>query len=161
MILMAAENESKRPEEVLERIVNVWSDKIALVSPEERRKLCGLGLAYLCGSGWPPVLKGWPSAVNAVAEVVFDVTMEDSTQDKLVINGGRLGSPEPYELETEHVLRRQALAQRDPVHTTSLRVFLGQQMKRLQEMTDHNTILTLAQDLEENCRKLLEEVTVS
>lgn len=160
-INQAAENESKRPEEVLERIVNVWSDKIALVSPEERRKLCGLGLAYLCGSGWPPVLKGWPSAVNAVAEVVFDVTMEDSTQDKLVINGGRLGSPEPYELETEHVLRRQALAQRDPVHTTSLRVFLGQQMKRLQEMTDHNTILTLAQDLEENCRKLLEEVTVS
>lgn len=71
-----------------------------------------------------------------------------------------MGSPEPYELETEHVLRRQSVAQRDPVHTTSLRVFLGQQMKRLQESTNPATIMTLAQDLEENCRKVLEEVTV-
>lgn len=64
--------------------MSIWSDKLALTSPEERRKLCALGLAYLCGTGWPPVLKVWPHAVTAVAEVVFDVTMEDSTQDKLV-----------------------------------------------------------------------------
>nr|XP_053629143.1 importin-11-like [Cherax quadricarinatus] len=79
-----ASSEVKRPEEVLERIVSVWADKLTLVSPEERRKLCGLGLAHLCGSGWPPVLKVWPPAITAVVEVVFDVTVEDSTQDKLV-----------------------------------------------------------------------------
>ncbi|XP_066986451.1 importin-11 [Macrobrachium rosenbergii] len=156
-----AADQSKTPDAVLEQIVNVWSEKLSLVSPEERRKLCGLGLAYLCGSGWSPVLKVWPAAVTAVAEVVFDVTMEDSTDDKLVVNGGRLGSPEVYELETEHVLRRQAVAQEDPVHTTSLRVFLGQQMKRLQQSTDATTIMTLAQDLEDNCKNLLEEVTVA
>uniref|UniRef100_A0A0P4WDI7 Importin N-terminal domain-containing protein n=1 Tax=Scylla olivacea TaxID=85551 RepID=A0A0P4WDI7_SCYOL len=160
IVNQAATNENTTPEEMLEHITSVWSDKLALVSSEERRKLCALGLAYLCGSGWPPVMKVWPSAITAIVEVVYDVTMEDSTQDKLVINGGRMGSPEPYELETEHVLRRQAVAQRDPVHTTSLREFLGQQMKRLQESTSPAAIMTLAQDLEENCRKVLEEVTV-
>lgn len=159
-INQVAGDQSKTPEEVLERVVSIWSDKLALTSPEERRKLCALGLAYLCGTGWPPVLKVWPHAVTAVSEVVFDVTMEDSTQDKLVVIGGRLGSPEPFELETEHVVRRQAIAQEDPVHTISLRVFLGQQMKRLQQSTDVTTIMTLAQDLDDNCRKLLEEVTV-
>lgn len=160
IVNQAASNESTTPEDMLEHITSIWADKLALVSPEERRKLCALGLAHLCGSGWPPVMKVWPAAITAIVEVVYDVTMEDSDQDKLVINGGRMGSPEPYELETEHVLRRQTVAQRDPVHTTSLRVFLGQQMKRLQESTNPATIMTLAQDLEENCRKVLEEVTV-
>lgn len=77
-------NESRSPEDLLERVVWVWSDKLPLVSPEERRKLCALGLAHLCGSGWPPVMKVWPAAVSAVVEVVYDVTLEDSTQDKLV-----------------------------------------------------------------------------
>lgn len=148
-------------EEVLERIVTVWSDKISMVSPEERRKLCALGLAKLCGSGWQPVLKVWPAAVTSVVEVVFDVTCEDSTDDKLVVSSGRLGSPEHYELETEHVMRRQALAQQDPVHTVALRSFLGDQMKSLQQKVEATTIAALAQDLEEDCKKLLQEVTVN
>lgn len=141
--------------------MTVWSDKISMVSPEERRKLCALGLAKLCGSGWQPVLKVWPAAVTSVVEVVFDVTCEDSTDDKLVVSSGRLGSPEHYELETEHVMRRQALAQQDPVHTVALRVFLGEQMKSLQQKVEAATIAALAQDLEEDCKKLLQEVTVN
>ena len=69
---------------MLEHVTTIWADKLALVSPEERRKLCALGLAHLCGSGWPPVMKVWPSAISAIVEVVYDVTMEDSNQDKLV-----------------------------------------------------------------------------
>lgn len=69
---------------MLEHITSIWADKLALVSPEERRKLCALGLAHLCGSGWSPVMKVWPSAITAIVEVVYDVTMEDSNQDKLV-----------------------------------------------------------------------------
>lgn len=84
LFLQAATNENITPEEMLEHITSVWSDKLALVSSEERRKLCALGLAYLCGSGWPPVMKVWPAAITAIVEVVYDVTVEDSTQDKLV-----------------------------------------------------------------------------
>ncbi|KAK3886184.1 hypothetical protein Pcinc_009644 [Petrolisthes cinctipes] len=153
-------SENRSPEDLLERVVWVWSDKLPLVSPEERRKLCALGLAHLCGSGWPPVMKVWPAAVSAVVEVVYDVTLEDSTQDKLVVSGsGNVGSPEPLELETEHVCRRQRLAEGDPVHTTSLRDFLGNQMKRMKDTVDLATITTLAQDLDHNCRVLLQEVT--
>lgn len=80
----AATNENTTPEEVLEHITSIWADKLSLVSPEERRKLCALGLAHLCGSGWPPVMKVWPLAITAIVEVVYDVTLEDSDQDKLV-----------------------------------------------------------------------------
>ncbi|MPC11626.1 hypothetical protein E2C01_004297 [Portunus trituberculatus] len=155
MCPQAATNENTTPEEMLEHITSMWADKLALVSSEERRKLCALGLAYLCGSGWPPVMKVWPAAITAIVEVVYDVTVEDSTQDKLVINGGRMAY---VVLGTEHTMRQQAVEQRDPVYTTSLREFLGQQMKRLQESTSPATIMTLAQDLEEGCRKVLEEL---
>lgn len=84
LMLQAASNESTTPEDMLEHITSIWADKLALVSPEERRKLCALGLAHLCGSGWPPVMKVWPAAITAIVEVVYDVTMEDSDQDKLV-----------------------------------------------------------------------------
>lgn len=90
-IFQAANRESTSPEDMLEHITNLWADKLALVSPEERRKLCALGLAHLCGSGWPPVMKVWPSAITSIVEVVYDVTMEDSNQDKLVrMNSYRL-----------------------------------------------------------------------
>ncbi|XP_076047855.1 importin beta11 [Oratosquilla oratoria] len=158
-INQAAMELKQDPEQVLQRLVTVWSDNLSLVTPEERKKLCALGLAYLSGSGWPPVLKVWAQAVTAVAEVVFDVTLEDSTDDKLVVGGGRGGSPSSYEVETEHGARSKAMAQQDPVHTTSLRVFLGQQVMRLQQSQHPHTISTLAQDLEEDCKKLLTEIT--
>lgn len=64
--------------------MHVWSEKLSLVSPEERRKLCALGLARLCSKNWPPVLASWGAAITAIGEVIFDITVEDSTDDKLV-----------------------------------------------------------------------------
>ena len=50
----------------------IWSEKLSLVSPDERRKLCALALSQLCSSPWAPVLRVWSSAITSVAEVIFD-----------------------------------------------------------------------------------------
>lgn len=83
-------------EAVLIKLLNIWSEKMNLVSPEERRKLCALGLAHVCGTNWPPVLQVWGSAITSIGEVIFDITLEDSTEDKLV---GLSGGEENYLLK--------------------------------------------------------------
>ena len=71
-----------------------------------------------------------------------------------------LESPNIYEqLEPEHIKRRQVLAQNDPVHTISLRVFLGQQLCSFQRLSDPSTVSSLYENLEDDCKKLLQEIT--
>lgn len=68
------------------KLLTIWSEKMCVVSPEERRKLCALGLAHLCSKNCPPVVQVWGLAITSIGEVIFDITVEDTNEDKLVRN---------------------------------------------------------------------------
>ncbi|KAB7497155.1 Importin-11 [Armadillidium nasatum] len=145
-------------EEILLKLLTIWSEKMCLVSPEERKKLCALGLAHLCSKNWPPVLQVWGLAITSIGEVIFDITVEDTNEDKLVLNGDETSS-EDYDRENEHTQRIQAISRQDPVHTTSLRTYLAQKLKVFESQVGVEAVSTLFETLEEDCKRLLREIT--
>ncbi|XP_063215721.1 importin-11-like isoform X2 [Bacillus rossius redtenbacheri] len=96
----------ERQEVVLDKILDVWLDKMALVTQLERRKLLGLALASL-------------------------LTAQSSS---LMFSNNHLssGSEDDVDYETEHDHRRKLLSATDPVYTTVLRDYFQRQVAELQ-----------------------------
>lgn len=69
---------------MLTQLLRVWCSRLSVVTPDERRKLGALGLCRLIAVPLPAVLAVWGRAVETVIEVIYDVTNEDTNQDKLV-----------------------------------------------------------------------------
>lgn len=78
---------------------------------------------------------------------------------KVLNNGGEETSSEDYERENEHTQRIQAISRQDPVHTTSLRTYLAQKLKVFESQVGVEAVSTLFQTLEEDCKRLLREIT--
>ncbi|KAF2368697.1 Armadillo-type fold [Trinorchestia longiramus] len=78
-------------EAVLTRLLRIWCCRLSVVTPDERRKLAALGLCRLIAVCHPTVLAVWARAAEAIVEVIYDVTNEDTKQDKLVISESDYG----------------------------------------------------------------------
>lgn len=137
---IVAKEAGEIPEKTLQRILDVWVEKMPLVTQSERQKLLALGLTSLIT--WPT------SVVNnricgillAVVEVLNDIMKTDDLSaqiDSLVLTSehddysyDNFREDEP---ETEHQRRKKQLSYRDPVHTVILKDYLRSQLMQLQQ----------------------------
>ncbi|KAG8226721.1 hypothetical protein J437_LFUL004371 [Ladona fulva] len=119
-------------EQVLDKLLNVWLDKMDVVTQLERRKLLGLALSSLLTTGSRIVLERFCGILLKVTEALNDVIKADETGaqlDSLMIADSSGSIPfEEVEQHTEHDLRRKRLAATDPVHTVVLRDYFQQQV---------------------------------
>lgn len=129
-------------EMVLGKILDVWLDKMSLVTQPERRKLLGLALASMLTAQSPAVLERFCGILLNVAEVLNDIMKTDNcgtqldslmiTSDQVAIPGHGGSEETGADYETEHDQRRRQLAVSDPVHTVILRDFFQAQVIELQ-----------------------------
>jgi hypothetical protein len=137
-----AESVGGTQESVLSKVLDVWLDKMSLVTQPERRKLLGLALASLLTAQSSPVIDHFCGILLNITEVLNDITKTDNTQsikqlDSLMITPDQGSVPGQSDegsgdCETEHDQRRRQLAISDPVHTVVLRDYFQAQINELQ-----------------------------
>ncbi|XP_066994048.1 importin-11 [Anabrus simplex] len=136
VVLKLAQQLSERQETVLNKVLDVWLDKMALVTQLERRKLLGLALASLLTAQSSTVLDKFCGILLNVTEALNDVMKTDDMGllvDSLMLS--EHGSPnqdDDVDYETEHDHRRKQLASQDPVHTIVLKDYFQAQILELQ-----------------------------
>ncbi|GLH14983.1 Importin-11 [Gryllus bimaculatus] len=123
-------------ETVLNRILDVWLDKMALVTQLDRRKLLGLAMASLLTAQSSAVLERFCGILLNVTEVLNDIIKTDDMGaqiDSLLLGDSTcLGQDDDVDYETEHDHRRKQLAAADPVHTIALKDYFQSQIVDLQ-----------------------------
>ncbi|XP_043213718.1 importin-11-like isoform X1 [Amphibalanus amphitrite] len=132
--LLAAEaaERSCTEADVFNRLLEVWLDKMALVTPVERRKLLALALCSLLPAGSAPVTQHFNPLLLNVVETLHDVARPDDGADSLVVSGPeQLADDAEPEYETAHDARRRALTATDPVHRQSLKEVLQARLSEL------------------------------
>lgn len=110
-------------EEVLGKILNVWLQKMPMVSQLEQRKLLGLALTNLLTTQSRQVFQRFPTVLVNILECLNDV------EDSLLLTDTR--SPNGYDddlPETDHDQRKKQLILSDPVHTIVLKDYLQSQV---------------------------------
>ncbi|XP_015591574.1 importin-11 isoform X2 [Cephus cinctus] len=151
-------------EDVLGQIVQIWVNRMPLVSQPERRKLLALALCSLLGANSPPsVLHHFPRIISNIVETLNDITKIDDMGcpiDSLMI--GEQSSPSQYEdvdYETEHAQRKRRLAIGDPVHSVSLKDTFQSQLITLRRLVGDNQfdqlMLTITPDVEQQLKEYI------
>ncbi|XP_047739577.1 importin-11 [Hyalella azteca] len=97
ILQLISQHVQEADEAVLTALLRVWCSRLSVVTPDERRKLAALGLCRLIAVHHPALLAVWSRAAEAIVEVIYDVTNEDTKQDKLVISDSDYGSVQPDE----------------------------------------------------------------
>lgn len=119
--------------EILDRLLRIWVENFDMISQAERRKLSALALASLLTSNSRIVQGRIPDMMYSIVEVLHDVCREenDTLIDYLVI-----GTVEDLgdEYETEHDKRKRKISQEDPVHSVSLKEFVGSQIRGCEQL---------------------------
>ncbi|XP_049837055.1 importin-11 isoform X1 [Schistocerca gregaria] len=137
-VTKVADSSRQSQETVLDKMLDVWLDKMALVTQLERRKLLGLALASLLTAGSRSVLDRFCGVLLNITEALNDVMKVEDTGrqvDSLLLS--EQSSPTPIiqdddvDYESEHDHRRKQLAAHDPVHTVSLRDYFQMQLTEL------------------------------
>ncbi|XP_054286364.1 importin-11-like [Macrosteles quadrilineatus] len=139
VVVHLAESLKVTLESVTSKILDVWLDKMSLVTQPERSKLLSLALASLITSQSPVVLQRFCSILLSVSEVLNDITRTDDMGliiDSIMWNGDDLSPNSQYDSDidykTEHDQRREQLAASDPVYQLELQKYFGEQLKELQ-----------------------------
>ncbi|XP_071449865.1 importin-11 [Hetaerina americana] len=135
MVEKVSQHVSLPQEQVLDKLMDVWLDKMDVVTQLERRKLLGLALSSLLTAGSRVVLEKFCGILLKVTEALNDVIKADemgAQLDSLMISDASGSFPyEEVEQHTEHDLRRKRLTTQDPVHTVVLRDYFQQQVMQL------------------------------
>lgn len=129
---IAAEQHLKA-DDVFGSLLDVWIDRLSVVTQIERRKLLGLASASFIINGSPVVLHKMCGLLLACVEVLHDVMHLDNSgieMDSLIRNESD-NVPES-DLETEHDKRKRASAFKDPIHSIVLKDFLQAKLDQLQ-----------------------------
>jgi len=122
-------------DDVQGRLLDVWLDKMILVTQSDRRKLLAMGLATIIFSGSPVVQQRVHGILQNLAEALNDVMKpeENNYVDSLLLNpttSGGVGSSSSFNNEdeadyyTEHDTRKRDISLNDIVHKVSLNEFI-------------------------------------
>ncbi|XP_013200822.1 importin-11 [Amyelois transitella] len=157
------------PGKVLNRLLQVWTENMNLVTQVERWKVVGLGLAALLTTQNATVLERFPAILLNLTEVLNDVMKTEDNGahvDGLVAPPGsrppsplegrggaaRWGDARGGDCNTPHELRRRRLAAAHPARVIDLRAVVHHQLEtlkgqvgaetfdRLIQATDHETL---------------------
>ncbi|XP_069689548.1 importin-11 isoform X2 [Periplaneta americana] len=152
VIAKVAQNISETQETVLNKILDVWLDKMALVTQLERRKLLGLALASLLTAQSSAVLERFCGVLLNVTEALNDIIKTDDMgiqiDSLLLTEHSSPGQDDDVDYETEHDHRRKQLAVSDPVHTIALRDYFQSQMSELQNQVGASQFEQLMQTVD-------------
>lgn len=125
-------------ETILNRLLDVWLDKMAYICQPDRRKLLGIALASLLTAQSNSVLERFCGILLNVTEVLNDIIKTDdlgAQVDSLLLGDNNyLGQDDDDDVdyETEHDHRRNQLAAADPVYTIALKDYFQSQLIALQ-----------------------------
>ncbi|KAK9506660.1 hypothetical protein O3M35_008554 [Rhynocoris fuscipes] len=130
-------NVNQSPDFVLNKIIDVWLDKMPLVTQLEKKKLLGLALTSLLTANSNFVYNKFCGILLAVSEVLNDITRTEENGahiDALVYSENEFCSlnDDNGSYETEHDYRKKQLTLKDPVHTIVLEDYFKSQMLELQ-----------------------------
>ncbi|XP_037075925.1 importin-11-like [Pollicipes pollicipes] len=139
-------------------LLEVWLDKMPLVTPVERRKLLALALCSLLPAASPPVAGRINPLLLNVVETLHDVSRPDGGGDTLVVSGPeQLAADSEPEYETAHDVRRRALTATDPVHTQVLRDVLQTRLREMLAAVGERRYAELAADVDVETAQQLRE----
>ncbi|XP_071793887.1 importin-11-like [Asterias amurensis] len=145
----------QQPDELLSKLLVVWSEKMDWITQAERRKLSALALMALLPSNSSVVVEKFPDVVYAVVEVLHDVCREENgTQVDYLVMGDREDVED--EFETEHDKRKRKLSMKDPVHCTSLRDFCILQFTEFERIHGTPTFTRLMESIDFEIREQLQ-----
>uniref|UniRef100_A0A1B6L138 Importin-11 n=1 Tax=Graphocephala atropunctata TaxID=36148 RepID=A0A1B6L138_9HEMI len=123
---------------VTAKIMDIWLEKMSLVTQPERSKLLALALCCLLTSQNQIILQRFPSILLFVTEVLNDITRLDDMGvhiDSLMWSGPDSSPNSQYDdvdYKTEHDQRREQLAASDPVYQLELEKYFCSQLLELQ-----------------------------
>lgn len=127
-----SENIQQTPDEVLNKILDVWLQRMPLITQMERKKLLGLALSSLLVSNFRFVYEKFHGIVLAVTEVLNDITRTDETGAHIDALLYSAENDDQSSYDTDHEYRKKQLALRDPVHTIVLEEYFRSQIQNLQ-----------------------------
>ncbi|XP_025415484.1 importin-11 [Sipha flava] len=125
---------------VLNRIIEVWLERMNQIVQNDRRKLLGLALASLLTCQKKPILELFKEIITVCVETLNDImrkTDDGSYTDSMLLTddcsnvSSRANSECEYQYETEHNERQRCLSLKDPVHCIPFHTFLQSQLLTL------------------------------
>ncbi|PSN49429.1 Importin-11 [Blattella germanica] len=130
-------------EAVLNKMLDVWLDKMALVTQLERRKLLGLALASLLTAQSNSVLERFCGFLLNITEALNDIIKTDDMgmqiDSLLLTEHSSPGQDDDVDYETEHDHRRKQLAVSDPMKGLQNQVGASQ-FEQLMQTVDIETL---------------------
>ncbi|XP_022129753.2 importin-11 isoform X2 [Pieris rapae] len=165
------------PVKVLNKLLNIWTEKMNCIMQVERWKVVGLGLAALLTTQNSTVLQLFPAILLNLAEVLNDVMkMEDGgtyVDGLLAPPGSRPASPlegrggaarweggeeaAVSSVRTPHETRRRRLAAAHPAHALDLRAVIHHQLQTLKNQVGPEAYDRLLQSTHKDILKQLRE----
>ncbi|CAH1407271.1 unnamed protein product [Nezara viridula] len=126
-----SETVRQSPDEVLNKMLEVWLHKMPLITQMERKKLLGLALCSLLISNFRFVYEKFHGIVLAVTEVLNDITRTDEGGSRIDALLYLPDNDDASSYETEHEHRKKQLALEDPVHKIVLENYFRIQIEGL------------------------------
>ncbi|CAG2054934.1 unnamed protein product [Timema podura] len=171
VVSIVAQLEDSRAEIILDKILDVWLDKMALVTQLERRKLLGIALTSLLTVQSRGVSRDLSSLVKVGLDpsgkqvrcrretgdwsgpkpTSLEQVLASCLQACALMYSDQLSSSvseDDLDYETEHDQRRRMLAATDPVHTIVLRDYLQTQLTELQQQLGTSQFEQLVQTVD-------------
>ncbi|XP_037292335.1 importin-11 isoform X1 [Manduca sexta] len=161
------------PEKVLNKVLQVWTEKMNLVTQVERSKVVGLGLASLLTTQNAAVLQRFPAILLNLTEVLNNVMI--TPYAGLYVDGlvpaalSRPASPEPgggagggaggggTGSGSLHELRKLRLALTHPAHTIDLSAYTHHQLETLKNQVGAETFERLLQSTDQETLQQIRE----
>jgi len=113
-------------------LLDVWLNKMALVTHLERRKVMGLALCSLLTNSASIIYDRFCGILLCIVEVLHDIMRSDdngSQVDSLLLSESDIAFEDN---ENEHSKRKKQLSLRDPVHCVELRGYFKSQLEQMQ-----------------------------
>ncbi|KAM0793458.1 hypothetical protein ACM66B_000901 [Microbotryomycetes sp. NB124-2] len=131
----AAAKTGSSSDDILTRLVTVWSDRLDNMSKAGHRKLAALALAHLVRSARPAVLGRLPEIVSLWTSVLAETQETDDGDAELYYASQDYESDiEADFVDTLETKRRAQLTTQDPVHASKLGTVIAQQLEVAQSV---------------------------
>jgi len=164
-INLLASQLDKPPDDVQGRLLDVWLDKMILVTQSDRRKLLAMGLATIMFSGSPVVQQRIFPILQNVAEALNDVMKpEDNNSyvDSLLLSSSASSNTSGYNEDdadyyTEHDTRKRDISLNDIVHKVSLNEYFQSKLQGWSQFVGETTYVNTLGNLDVETRDTLKE----
>ncbi|XP_076465605.1 importin-11-like [Babylonia areolata] len=143
---------------VLGQLLDIWTERIDVITQPERRKICGLALSSLLTLNNNVITERFGCIINTIVQVLHDVCRTDESgpsADCLVISESEVYPADDQ--DTPHDVRKRQLCQQDPVHTVSLQEYLVSQMTKCQGLHGQDAFNHLMNQVDPEVLKQLKE----